>query len=108
MTPLLTLIQQQEKEFDEKFPICGHCEEIADGYNDQPGIKSFHRQTIISLLEGEIERLVGMKRKEESCGNLVCGDNDCTCYDRATAFNEALDQQIEYYKSVLDGLKKSV
>ncbi len=100
MTPLLTLIQEQEKMYMNT-PITQ--QRIWDTMNEEQkiamkaqflDIKSFHRQTIISLLEGEIEKCREMRVFEGT--------------DFDSGFNAALDLRIEYYTSVLDELKKSV
>ncbi len=99
MNPLLNLIQQQEKEFDDKFACtCGGqpCGSVSyEGCIDD--IKSFHRATIISLLEGEIEKW-----------NKKIFNYDDVWTDWGRGRNDAILEIISSYQSVLDGLKKSV
>jgi hypothetical protein len=57
-------------------------------YVDGPRVNSVVRESIIAILEGEIERMMSQKKKE------------------AFYIKFHLDQQISYYQTVVDNLKK--
>lgn len=103
MNPTLSKILAQEKEFDEIFSSNyvaqrkSSLEEIKEGKSlyQVIDIKSFHRQSLIELLEGEIEWLKGKKIKEEE---RIEASMD--------VHNYLLDQLITHYQEVVDGLKK--
>ncbi len=90
---LLSLIAEQEKKMKNGgFQIFGP---LGMGI-DCEKLKSFHRSNIIAILEGEIERMKGQKK------NLPF----FAYFDEQVAYKLALDQQISYYQTVLDKLKK--
>ena len=119
--PLITKIQEAEKEFDERFSLeFFSTEDWQYDYRETPSeiefktwqenatngartkkdmIKSFHRSTITSLLQAEIERMEGMKKEEHTKCN-------CSEYQGGTrdGYNQALDKQIAYYQEAVDNL----
>lgn len=100
MTPTYQKIQEDEKKFDKKFVqdyFSGTVRMDAIFGDDVKGAKEHNRSSLIAIFEGEIERLKGeMFLDSGQAGQFalhVDGHNDC------------LDQQIEYYKSVIKELK---
>ena len=94
-------LKQLEKSFDEEFPPSyfkkqtGYYSERY-GFKQSSALKSFFKQSLIFLLEENVERLRGNKRKDD------CGEN-CT---PNCGFNFAIDQEILYYQSIISELSK--
>ncbi len=91
MNPTLSKIIEQEDEFN-----------YAWAEDDVPRLrvyaKSFHRQTIISLLEGEIARLENRKLIEAAF------NSERLAYKQG--YNMAIERQIAFYKETLEGIKR--
>ena len=121
--PLITKIQEAEKEFDERFSLeFFSTEDWQYDYRETPSeiefktwqenatngartkkdmIKSFHRSTITSLLQAEIERMKGELRWRNEQLDIE-KHNDVQEY----LFGQInfIKEQIAYYQEAVDNL----
>ena len=137
MTNPLTLIEQADKEFSEKFDLTVIEDNVNLAYlayntkrkeNDQnlysidavlEDIKSHFHQLLLSIAEGECERLEGMKRKLPESGRLEdLTEDDFTekgtlqrnkksaqDYGEYIGYNSALSDSLEHWKEIIKFLE---
>jgi uncharacterized small protein (DUF1192 family) len=91
--PIIDIIKAQEKLFDETF----EKETVAD----RTFIKHLHRQSLIAILQSEIERLEGEKIKEVRSVRTNVED-----WNLAIGWNEAITTQITHLTNLIQGLKE--
>ena len=108
---LLETIKQREEEIELFASNLDKNNQIFDGSRGMCslcGIKpdklvDFNKQTTILILKGVIERLEGEKKTGEF--NLQVSPVHHLGFDVAPIHNNALDQQIDYYKDLLTTLE---
>lgn len=105
---MTTLLNKIEKEFDERFSLdwCkgfGTTDDI-----DKLGlseIKYFFRQSLISLLEENCERLEKSIKICSHDSHSHCMEENCFIYEDG-GYNQALNEEIAYYKVKIEELKR--
>lgn len=126
--PLITKIQEADELFDGRFSLeFFSTEDWQYDYRETPSeiefktwqenatngartkkdmIKSFHRSTITSLLQAEIERMKGMKSTTTEEEISIITDPKAKLIQFVNmGFNAALDEQIDYYQECVKFLK---
>ncbi len=101
MNPLLSLIAEQEKKFDEQFPK----KKAVELPGNRSKIKSFNRSSLIKLLEANVERLKAQMKNQLLPVTRKMSRKSSKQLQRES-YNAALDQEIQTYQEAIDQLKK--
>lgn len=100
-TPL-EVLKESQKEFDEEFTFEGSGDWVDVDKLDAHKIKSHLTSITIKLLESEIERVRGMKKKY-----LKHIDPKGITNEDVDSYNQAIDDQISYLSAQLSEIKKT-
>lgn len=100
--PLLTKIQECEKEFENEFKDSFSGGDMHSWERAEP-ILDWHKQSFISILEANIERLKGkLKNEYPRPGKPI---EECRL-EEASSYNEVINEEIAFYQQTLNELNK--
>ncbi len=113
MTEILSLIAEQEKKFEKfyfdelTFDMYDDGQPIvkAQFYETKEAIKSFHRSTLIAILEAQVERLKAQMKNQLLPVTRKMSRKSSKQLQRES-YNAALETEIQTYQEVIDNLKK--
>lgn len=96
-----TIIEEQKKEFYEKFSFIQAIKNEQSG-NAYTRVFDWHKQSLIQILEAEVERLKGMKKeiKPNENGEYIFGENQ-----KIIGYNQALEDQITHLTNIIKEIK---